>query len=263
MWSWPASRCRWERADERVGALIFLHGLGSSGRTWAGQLEHFAARYHAIALDLPGYGATAPLPANHFPELADWLHEAIQAHDWQAPALVGTSYGGMILQEYMARYPAGAAAIVLTGTSPAFGRPDGDWQQRYIQARLGPLDAGETLAGLAPQIVAGLVGPGATEAGIAAAIADLAAVPEASFRTSVVTLLEFDQRANLPNLALPTLLLVGEADTNAPPHVMKKMASFIPDAQFQELAGLGHLAHLEDPRRFNAALAAFLEEQDL
>ena len=243
--------------------LIFLHGLGSSGLTWAGQLDPFSSGYHAIALDLPGYGATAPLPANHFPELADWLHEAIQAHGWRAPVLVGTSYGGMIVQEYMARYPAGAAAIVLTGTSPAFGRPDGDWQQRYIQARLGPLDAGETLAGLAPQIVAGLVGPMASEAGIAAAIADLAAVPETSFRAAVVTLLEFDQRANLPNLTLPTLLLVGEVDSNAPPRVMEKMAGFIPGAQFQVLAGLGHLAHLEDPHRFNAALAAFLEEHEL
>ena len=243
--------------------LIFLHGLGSSGQTWAGQLSYFGSDYHAIALDLPGYGSTAPLQANHFPDLADWLHQAIQEHGWQTPILVGTSYGGMIVQEFMARYPAGAAAIVLTGTSPAFGRPDGEWQQRYIQARLGPLDAGETLAGLAPQIVAGLVGPLATEAGVTAAMADLAGVPEASFRTSVVTLLEFDQRANLPNLTLPTLLLVGEADNNAPPRVMAKMAGFIPGAQFQILTGLGHLAHLEDPDRFNAVLAAFLEEHDL
>ena len=255
-------RCHYHEAGNGR-PLIFLHGLGSSGLTWAGQLDHFAARYHAIALDLPGYGATVPLQANHFPELADWLHEAIQAHGWQAPILVGTSYGGMIVQEFMARFPASAAAIVLTGTSPAFGRPDGDWQQRYIQARLGPLDTGETLAGLAPQIMAGLVGPMASEAGVAAAIADLAGVPEASFRASVVTLLEFDQRANLPNLTLPTLLLVGEADNNAPPHVMEKMASFIPGAHFQILTGLGHLAHLEDPDCFNAALAAFLEEHEL
>jgi 3-oxoadipate enol-lactonase len=255
-------RCHFHEAGSGR-PLLFLHGLGSSGLTWAGQLVYFGARYHAIALDLPGYGATAPLPANHFPDLADWLYEAIQAHGWQLPILVGNSYGGMIVQEFMARYPEGAAAIVLTGTSPAFGRPDGEWQQRYIQARLGPLDAGETLAGLARQIVAGLVGPGASAAGVAAAIADLETVPEASFRRSVVTLLEFDQRANLPNLGLPTCLLVGEADNNAPPRVMARMANLIPGARFQVLDGLGHLAHLEDPDRFNATLAQFLEEHSL
>ena len=45
--------------------------------------------------------------------------------------------------------------------------------------------------------------------------------------------------------------------------VMEKMAGFIPGAHFQPLVGLGHLAHLEDPDRFNAALAAFLEEHEL
>lgn len=243
--------------------LLFLHGLGSSGLTWANQLSHFAPTHHAIGLDLPGYGQTRPLARNSFPALADWLQEAIEENGWQQPILVGNSYGGMIVQEFMQRFPSAARAIILTGTSPAFGRKDGQWQQNYIQARLGPLDAGQTLVELAPEIAKGLVGPGASSAGIAEVISDLQAVPEATFRTAVVTLLEFDRRDNLPKLTLPTLLIAGEADLNAPPKVMEKMASFIPDARFELLSGLGHLAHLEDPERFNQVLANFLREFSL
>jgi len=54
------------------------------------------------------------------------------------------------------------------------------------------------------------------------------------------------------------LLLAGSKDTNAPAPMMKKMASYIPQAQYVELEGVGHLANLERPMMFNAALASFL-----
>jgi len=40
--------------------------------------------------------------------------------------------------------------------------------------------------------------------------------------------------------------------------MMKKMASYIPHATYVELEGVGHLANLERPMMFNAALASFL-----
>ena len=68
------------------------------------------------------------------------------------PILVGHSIGGMIVQQLLAKSPDIATAIVLAQTSPAFGRPDGDWQKSFLQARLGPLDRGETMDSLAPTL---------------------------------------------------------------------------------------------------------------
>lgn len=238
--------------------LIFLHGIGSTGRSWEHQLEYFKEDYLCISFDLPGYGGSDPLPDNNFVTLSHWLKQVIDDHGWTDPILVGNSYGGMIIQEFLYLYPGVAQAAVLYGTSPAFGKKDGEWQQNYIRARLQPLDDGQTMVDLAPSIVKGLVGSLATEAGKAAAEIDIGRVPEETFRTSVVTLLLFDRRDNLGNIDIPTLLLVGSEDRNAPAKMMAKTATYIPNAQFVELEGLGHIAHIEDPGRFNAVLQSFL-----
>ena len=67
---------------------------------------------------------------------------------------------------------------MLAQTSPAFGRPDGDWQKSFLEARLGPLDRGETMASLAPGLVKELVGDNPDEGGMKLARDCMAAVPE-------------------------------------------------------------------------------------
>jgi 3-oxoadipate enol-lactonase len=58
---------------------------------------------------------------------------------------------------------------------------------------------------------------------------------------------------------VPTLVLSGTKDKNAPAPMMAKMASHIPSATYVELEGVGHLVNLERPATFNAALDQFLK----
>jgi 3-oxoadipate enol-lactonase len=75
----------------------------------------------------------------------------------------------------------------------------------------------------------------------------------------MLALLGFDQRNALRDIAVPTLVLSGSKDKNAPAPMMAKMASYIPSATYVELEGVGHLANLERPGAFNAALDTFLK----
>jgi 3-oxoadipate enol-lactonase len=86
----------------------------------------------------------------------------------------------------------------------------------------------------------------------------MAAVPEASYRASMLALLGFDQRNALKEIKVPTLVLSGSKDNNAPAPMMAKMASYIPSATYLEIEGVGHLVNLERPEIFNAALDRFL-----
>jgi 3-oxoadipate enol-lactonase len=238
--------------------LVFLHGIGGAARGWRGQIEAFGDRYHAIAWDMPGYGGSAPLAAVSIVTLADALQDFLQATGAAKPILVGHSIGGMIVQQWLTKHPDSAAAVVLAQTSPAFGKADGDWQKEFIGARLGPLDRGETMVSLAPSLVRELVGDDPDPAGMALARDCMAAVPEASYRASMLALLGFDQRGALKNIAVPTLVLSGTKDKNAPAPMMAKMATYIPSATYVELEGVGHLVNLERPKTFNAALDSFL-----
>jgi 3-oxoadipate enol-lactonase len=245
--------------DPDLPPLVFLHGIGGAARAWRGQLDFFANRFRTIAWDMPGYGGSAPLPSVSIAALADALHDFLAGAGATRPILVGHSIGGMIVQQLLANNPRIASAAVLAQTSPAFGKPDGDWQKAFIGARLGPLDRGETLVSLAPSLVQELVGDTPDPHGMALARDCMAAVPEATYRAAMLALMGFDLRSALKNIAVPTLLLSGSKDNNAPALMMAKMASYVRFAKYVELDGVGHLANLERPTAFNAALDEFLK----
>jgi pimeloyl-ACP methyl ester carboxylesterase len=241
--------------------IVFIHGIGGAGRVWAGQMASFGAvGLVPLAPDLPGYGARPPVPAMDFEGLAEDVEAFIARSDVQRPVLVGHSMGGMVAQTMLRRRPDAYAAAVLACTSPAFGNADGEFQRKFVADRLGPLDAGKTMADLAPRMVERMMGPRPDPAGRALAIDVMGGVPADTYRAAVRCLVAFDERANLTRIAIPVLCLACEVDPNAPPPVMERMAGKIPGARYVCLPGLGHLPNLEAPAAFDAAVLRFLEE---
>jgi pimeloyl-ACP methyl ester carboxylesterase len=241
--------------------VVFLQGIGGAARMWRPQVETFRrAAFDPVALDLPGYGARPPVDAMDFAMLAADVEACVEQQRLDRPVLVGHSFGGMIAQTMLRRRPGGYRAAVLSATSPAFGNPDGEFQRKFVAARLGPLDVGRSMADLAPAIVEEIMAPAADPAGRALAVETMAAVPERTYRAAVNCLVAFDERANLPRIGIPVLCLAGELDRNAPPAMMERMAAKIPGARYACLPGVGHLANLEAPHAFDAEVFAFLDE---
>ncbi len=247
--------------DPDAPPLVFLHGIGGAARQWTAQLEHFGARrFRAVAWDMPGYGGSAPLDIVSVDTLAAALLGFLRALGLERPVLVGHSIGGMIVQRVLAdpaSHPVRAA--VLAQTSPAFGSRDGSFQERFLSERLGPLDAGRSMAEMADTLVPAMVGDDPDPAGVALARELMACTPESSYRACMIAMPGFDLRAALERIAVPVLVLSGTQDANAPAPMMERMAARIPSACYVALNGVGHLAPLEQPGRFNAALDGFLE----
>ena len=241
-------------------AIVFLHGVGGDSASWTPQIEVFSDEFRAIAWDMPGYGGSRALERMTFPALADSLLGLLDRLDLDRVHLVGHSMGGMVAQEFAASRPERVRTLVLSATSPAFGRPDGDFQKRFVEARIAPLDNGRTMADLADEMVETMLGPSADEEGAAVARRSMAAVPEATYRSAVACLVTFDRRDALGGYAMPVLVLAGETDANAPAPMMEKMASRIPDADYVCMPGTGHLGNLENPAAFNEAVGSFLRK---
>jgi 3-oxoadipate enol-lactonase len=240
-------------------AVIFLHGIGGDAQSWLPELEALSERCRAIAWDMPGYGDSPALPRMTFPALAEILKDLLGKLGVERAHLVGHSIGGMVALEFAARFPSRIASLTLYATSPAFGKPDGDWQRDFLKARLAPLDQGKRMADLAPPIVKSLIGADPDPDGIARATAAMARVPEATYRAAMQCLVTFDRRDALAGITVPVLVLAGEKDDNAPAAMMERMAAKIPGARFQIILGAGHLAHFERQEAFHAALDEFLE----
>jgi len=248
------------RSEQRpTTSVVLLHGIGGAARVWAPQQNSFAAAgFQPVALDLPGYGGRPPVETLDFSMLAADVEGTIERLALDRPALLGHSMGGMIAQTLLRRRPAGYRAVVLSGTSPAFGNSTGDFQKKFVADRLEPLDGGRTMRQLAATMVDQMMGPTPDPAGRALAIDCMGAVPAATYRASVRCLVHFDERGNLGNICVPVLVLAGEHDRNAPAAMMERMATKIPGARYVCLPGVGHLPNLEAPALFDRAVLDFL-----
>jgi pimeloyl-ACP methyl ester carboxylesterase len=92
--------------------------------------------------------------------------------------------------------------------------------------------------------VRGLIS-GGTPAGVAAAQRGMARRP--------------DSTPTLATITCPTLVIVGEKDTLTPPAESEKMAKAVKGAKLVKVPNAGHLANIENPEPFNAALLAFVD----
>ena len=246
------------KGDASRTPLVFLHGIGGAARGWRAQLDAFGDRYYAVAWDMPGYGGSPQLPEVSIPALAAALKDFLAQLGATKPVLVGHSIGGMIVQRFLLDYPDLAGAAVLAQTTSAFGSSDGEWQKNFIDSRLGPLDRGETMVTMAPKLVQDLVGDEPSAEGVALARDCMASVKPETYRSSMHAMIGFDLRKELADIKVPTLLLSGSKDNNAPAKTMKKMATFVKGSTYVELDGVGHLANLERPAEFNEVLNDFL-----
>lgn len=244
-------------------AVLFLHGVGSGKEGWQHQVNPVTdLGRQFVAIDAPGFGNTN-LPENAgFEPHVEGVIAVMDQLGLETAIICGHSLGGMTAQEIYAAAPERVSGLILSATSPAFGKPDGDFQKKFLQDRFAPFDAGMSMPDFAKQFSPKLVGPDPLQNAIVEIIEVMSQVPVASYRLAMRTITGFDQRANLPNINVPTLLIAGENDSNAPAPMMEKMASKIAGAEYVLLPSTGHLAPIENPAAFNQHLTDFLDRVD-
>ena len=243
--------------------LVFLHGVGGGHHAWDRQLPYFAARgYASHAWDQPGYGHTAIVEPYDLEQVSASLRRLIDSLGGPV-ILVGHSMGGMVAQEAYARNPANIVGLVLGFTSPAFPKGGSDFARKFIEDRIGPLDAGQSMADVAARLMPTMRGHRSDPAGLAHAQKIMSEIPPDTYRRAVRLLTTFDRKADLARIAVPTLLVAGTDDRTAPAPVLERMAKEIPGAEFVALEGCGHLGPMDQPDEFNATLAGFLKRYSL
>ena len=106
---------RWiDRGPSAGVPIVFLHGMGGTGATWAAYVERLA-RHDVYALDTIGDVGRSVQRAviTDADDLARWLDETLAALGIEHCHLVGTSYGGWLALNLAARRPARVAALTL------------------------------------------------------------------------------------------------------------------------------------------------------
>jgi pimeloyl-ACP methyl ester carboxylesterase len=247
-------------AYERAGSgplLVFVHGAAEDGRTWRPQTEALADEFTVVAWDEPGAGRSCDLPERFgLEDFADCLAALFEALELGPAHVAGLSWGGTLALELYRLRPDLVASLILADTYAGW---KGSLPEEEVRARVAGVEA--MLAAPADEFDPTLPGlfAGDPPADLVPLIDEIAAeVRPDSLRAELTLLAEADLSELLPQIAVPTLLIWGEADARSPLTVARQFAEAIPGAQLVVIPGAGHCSNLEQPEAFNEAIRGFV-----
>lgn len=228
-------------------AIVLVHGTRLSRGMWHPQLLALSGGFRVIALDLPGHGALRD-------RVFDWdgaVDEIARVIDEAAggrAVLCGLSLGGYLAIDVAARYPDKVAGLAICGAS---AQPRGWLMPIGIRWLALLMDRTATLLERASRSWFRRRYPAATANAILAGGFGFQA-GSAALRT----LIGRDLRATFATYPGPTLILNGQLDV---PFRLGQggFARVARDPHVVVLARATHLANLDRPSAFSAALARF------
>lgn len=243
--------------------LILLHGVGGRATSFRALMVHLAPVTRVLSWDMPGHGASQPLPDMTFPALADAVLRLADAQGAKRVHLCGHSMGGMVALQTAMDAPDRVASLILIGSTPAFGGRDPSFAQEFLGNRLAPLDAGKSMADVAQTLVPNMMAPNPDPLVVAEAMASMASIDPDNYRQTLACLTTFNQRDRLAEVTMPTLVIAGEHDATAPVKTQEKMANALPHARMVTIPGAGHLTPMEAPGAVAHAITDHLRDRPL
>ena len=247
----------WIEAGEGGQPIVFLHGLGGTSGAWGPQMDFFSGSRRCLAWDMPGYGDSAAEDPLTYASIADRLVAFLDDAGIEHADLVGLSFGGMHALHTALRHPARIRKMVLANTSPAFGM-NGTDPDEWKQARLAPLDAGETPASMAPMVLDAIAGSPLDAQIRADLVAAFGRIRSDGLRAAVECLPHNDIRSELSSITHECLVIAGELDEETPVAYAEVLAQGLSNGQLEVMPGIGHLSPSENPNGFNALVDRFL-----
>jgi 3-oxoadipate enol-lactonase len=233
--------------------ILFLHGVGSDKSVWAPQLAQFGAKRRTVAFDYPGYGESDPADSGTTrDDFAAAILGAMETLGIERAHVCGLSLGGVIAIAMYAAAPTRCVSLILADSFAV--HPDG----AAIHERATNASRTLTMKQLAEQRTPAILAAGASQEIRDEVCRSMARIDPDAFRIGTEAVWLADQRDRVAEIAVPTLVLVGDQDTVTPPALSEELANAIPGARLQIFAGAGHLTNIERPDEFNAVVETFI-----
>ena len=257
--------CEW--GDPAGAPILFIHGWSASHLAWSHQYESaLADEFRLVALDLRGHGMSdKPLDVGHYAEARPWADDVagvIDELDLARPILVGWSYGGLVIGDYVRTHGDGAiSGVNYVGGAVVFN-------EAVLSTLFGPGFLDHVGPATDPDLSANI-------AAVRSFLHELVATPMSqeeheralAFNMVVpprvraaVLQREVDSDDVLGAMRVPVLVTHGEEDRHVLPGMAEHVLEVCPTARASWYEGVAHMPFAEQPQRFNAELAAFARE---
>jgi len=247
---------------EDAPTICITHSLASDGGSWSEQVPALlAGGFRVLRLDMRGHGGSDPVSGDYTMEaLADDVAAALAALGIARVHYLGLSIGGMIGQAFALAHGERLISAMWCDTLPESPKgADEIWQQRLTTVR-----NANSLAPLADATVERWLTDDfkAHHPGRWRQIRDtVTGTTPAGYLGCCAAILDFDFVPRLPSLRVPTLVLCGADDPGTPASENRRLASLVPGARYEEMAGCRHFPNVERPDEFNRIMMGWLEAQ--
>lgn len=242
-------------------ALVLLHAFPIGANLWEPQMRAIPRGWRLITPDLRGFGGSTETDSVGALSIGDYAEDVVDllAELGVARAVIGgCSMGGYAALALYQSNPELVSALVLANTRAGADSPESRANRRNMLAlvdREGPSGVAREMM---PKMLSQLTketNP-SVEANVRRLIKQQSPI---AIRTAIHRMMHRpDSMAMLPGVAVPTLVITGADDQMIPVDESRRMAAAIPGATLVIVPGAGHLANLEQPEAFNAALTQFL-----
>lgn len=239
--------------------LLFVHGLGSSGRDWFAQVSHFADAYRVIRVDLRGHGRSQrPHGPYHIATFARDVAVLLRMIDAAPAHVVGLSMGGMVALQLAADAPRLVRRLVVVNAIADMQLHTWTDVWFYASRRLAVQLLGMRRVGdlIADRL---FVKPGQEELR-EEFIRRWAENDKKGYLWSVDAIMGWSVEDRLTSITAPTLLVSSEHDYT-PVAEKNRMVAKIPRAELAVVEDTRHALPVERPDEFNALLEDFLQKQ--
>lgn len=242
-------------------ALVLLHAFPIGANLWEPQIKSLPPGWRLITPDLRGFGGSTELDSSSALSMADYAHDVIDLLDELAikrAVIGGCSMGGYATLALYQSRPEMFDGLVLANTRAGADSPEARANRRNMLAlvdREGP-------SGVAREMMPKLLGKTTHETKPDAEATVRRLIKQqstAAVRAAIQRMMHrADSTALLAQVSVPTLVITGAEDEMIPVEESRRIAGAIRGARLVIVPGAGHLANLEQPEAFNAALNDFL-----
>lgn len=257
----PLAYQSWGNPD--LPALLMLHGFMGSGADWELIANALKDRFHCIAPDLPGHGAS-PFDSAKFPNFECYAQTVIvllDALDLESVAAIGYSMGGRILLALALSVPDRFSGLVLESTSPGIAAPTQREERRRTDrqraSRLRELVPERFLMEWYGQPMFGAL----RECERFPPLLQRRLANNSEAMSSVLNVVGTGKQSplweQLGELSQDALVVYGEKDTKYR-DLATRMVEHSPRIRAVPMEACSHAAHVEQPGRFSEICRAFL-----
>ena len=239
---------------EDAPVLVLSNSIGTTLELWDPQVPPLAGPFRMLRYDQLGHGRSERRPGPYTVELLG--RELLALLDELGVgefSFCGLSLGGTVGMWLGANAGDRLDRLVLAGTSAYFGPPE-RWIERAEIVRA---------EGMEP-IADATMGRWFTPAyeGTAVQRQRFVATPPEGYAACCEALRDWDFRAELGSVSVPTLVLVGADDPATPPGQAQLIADGIPGARSMVIADAAHLLNVEQPTAFSVSALSHLTGEE-